>query len=168
MKSKLSGNGTKLNCLKSKLVRISDIYCVYKSWAIGARVGHNFSRNWPLSPTTSKNDKKIKAKRGQGDRRPIFTPFEHAQGHNFSMWKLLTHHQMAQKVWRNVECHKFQKLDEIFPFWELCPLLRSEYFFEFHRVCFRPKLKKIQINVRNRICPKSSQKSKAFLSNKTL
>ena len=31
LKSKLSGNGTKLNCLKSKQVRISDIHCKIKS-----------------------------------------------------------------------------------------------------------------------------------------
>ena len=28
LKSKLSGNGTQLNCLKSKLVQISDIHCI--------------------------------------------------------------------------------------------------------------------------------------------
>jgi len=28
LKSKLSGNGTQLNCLKSKLARISDIHCI--------------------------------------------------------------------------------------------------------------------------------------------
>ena len=36
LKSKLSGNGTQLNCLKSKLVRISDTHCIrvnFKKWS---------------------------------------------------------------------------------------------------------------------------------------